>query len=402
MRDDSPFEEATAVRFPRRTTVSAVVLTLLGATLAGCSSDDESAATTEVVIGADLAGGSPVDTAYARALQLKVDQINASGALGDRQLVVRIQDNRSDPTSSLRNISTFADDPSVVAVVSGSCGRCAVEAAKTINDKRIPTIALTADDDVASPVDLRRFLFKLGPNSADSIAALVTELRRPSGPKTGSVAVLHTADTYVDKARERRQAQLTAAEIEVAGVSSVKPTATDITQAVGTLADSEPDAIVVLTGPEQASLAARSARTSAGYTGDMYFDAAAAGDMFIPQDVAAATDRTTMVFTQILAIDDVIATTPAKAARKQWFRDYTSRFGTFSGVGAFGADAIDLIADAVTRVGGDRERIRDILETSQTDGLSGPIRMTPDNHSGLMPQALTLLVARSGRWRIAG
>jgi branched-chain amino acid transport system substrate-binding protein len=41
-----------------------------------------------------------------------------------------------------------------------------------------------------------------------------------------------------------------------------------------------------------------------------------------------------------------------------------------------------------------------VLETSQTDGLAGPIRLTPDNHSGLMPQALTLLVARSGRWRL--
>ena len=388
------------MRFPRRTTVSAVVLTLLGATLAGCSSDDESAATTEVVIGADLAGGSPVDTAYARALQLKVDQINASGALGDRQLVVRIQDNRSDPTSSLRNISTFADDPSVVAVVSGSCGRCAVEAAKTINDKRIPTIALTADDDVASPVDLRRFLFKLGPNSADSIAALVTELRRPSGPKTGSVAVLHTADAYGDKARERLQAQLTAAEIEVAGVSSVKPTATDITQAVGTLADSEPDALLFMVGPEQAGMAATAAR-AAGYKGRIYYDAAAAGDLFIPQEASKASENATMVFTQTLVIDDVVATTPAKAARKQWFRDYTSRYGSYSGVAAFAADAADLIADGVAQAGTDRDRIRDILETSQIDGLSGPIRITPDNHSGLMPQALTLLVARSGRWRLA-
>jgi branched-chain amino acid transport system substrate-binding protein len=108
-----------------------------------------------------------------------------------------------------------------------------------------------------------------------------------------------------------------------------------------------------------------------------------------------------MVFTQILAIDDVVATTPAKAARQQWFRDYTSRYGSYSGVASFAADAVDLIAGAVARVGGDRDRIRDILETSQTDGLSGSIRLTPDNHSGLMPQSLTLLVVRSGRWRIA-
>ena len=108
-----------------------------------------------------------------------------------------------------------------------------------------------------------------------------------------------------------------------------------------------------------------------------------------------------------MVIDDVIATTPAKAARRQWFQDYTARFGGYNGFSSFAADAVQLIADAELRAGGepgkvDRDGIRDVLETSQIDGLSGPIRMTPDNHSGLMPQALTTLVARGGRWRLAG
>ncbi len=386
------------MRFPRRTTTSAVVLTLLGATLTGCSSDDEPAATTQVVIGADLASGSAVDDAYARALQLKIDQINASGALDDRQLVLRIQDNRSDPTSSLRNISTFADDPSVVAVITGSCGKCTVDAAKTINDKQIPTIALTATDRVANPVADRRFLFKLGPNSADSAAALIAELQRAG--KIEKVALLHTDDYYGVDAKALVEAKLTDAGIAVTSAAAVKPTATDITQAVGTLADSEPDALMFLVGPEQATLAATAAET-AKFTGRIYYDAAAAGDLFIPQNAAAASENATMVFTQTLAIDDVVATTPAKAARKQWFRDYTSRWGSYSGVAAFAADAADLIAAGVAQAGTDRNRVRDILETSQIDGLSGPIRITPDNHSGLMPQALTMLVARSGRWRVA-
>jgi branched-chain amino acid transport system substrate-binding protein len=55
----------------------------------------------------------------------------------------------------------------------------------------------------------------------------------------------------------------------------------------------------------------------------------------------------------------------------------------------------------VERAGTNRSGIRDVIETSQVDGLSGAIRLTPDNHSGLMPQSLTLLVARSGRWRLS-
>jgi branched-chain amino acid transport system substrate-binding protein len=385
------------VRLPRPVTAYVAASALFVAGLAGCTSDDDPAGGRDIVIGADLNNDSPVDTAYGRALQLRVEQINAGGELDGRHLVLRTQDNRADPTASLRNVSTFADDPQVAAIITGSCAECVVGAAKTINDKRIPTIALAAADEVASPINERRYVFKLGPNSGDSAAAMVSELSRT---RTSNVAVLYSDDLYGrggDKAMDR---ELAKAHIKVKAFRTVKPTATDITQAVGTLTDAKPAALLVLTAPEQATLAATSAR-AAGFRGRVYFGAAAAGDQFLPPAAAAATNDTTMVFTQILAIDDVIATTPAKASRKQWFRDYTSRYGSYSGVAAFAADAVDLIAEAVAKAGDDRGRIRDIVETSQVDGLAGPIRLTPDNHSGLMPQALTLLVARGGRWRLA-
>jgi branched-chain amino acid transport system substrate-binding protein len=385
------------VRLHRRVTTSLVASTLLLTGLAGCSSGDSGAAGGTLVIGADLDNSSAADIAYARALQLRIDQVNASGQLGDRKLALRTQDNRSDPTSSLRNISTFGDDKSVVAIVTGQCDECTVSAATTINDKQIPTIALAPSDQVASPVSARRYLFKIGPNSADSTAAMVAELTRVH---TKTVGIVYADDLYGRGSDADLVAELGKTNVKVKASRSIKPTASDISQTIGTLTDGNPDALLVLTGPDQAQLAATSAK-SAGFTGHLYFDSAAASDQFIASGAVAATDNASMIFTQTLAIDDVIATTPAKAARKQWFRDYTSRYGTYSGVAAFAADAVDLIADAVARVGGDRSRIRDILETSQIDGLSGPIRFTPASHSGLMPQAVTVLVARAGRWRLA-
>ncbi|MGK5680809.1 ABC transporter substrate-binding protein [Actinoplanes sp. URMC 104] len=372
---------------------------MLLAGAAGCSSDDDAApgGADVVVIAADLDNSSPVDSAYARALQLRIEQINASGQLGDRELRLRTQDNRNDPTASLRNISTFADDPAVAAVITGACDACVVGAAKTINDKKLPTIALAASDEITNPVAARQYVFKLGPNSADNAAALVSELTRARVKRT---AILSTTDLYGKDASAALTDALRSARITVSAARAVKPAASDIGQPVASLVASDPDALVVLTPPDVAQQAAIGAR-AAGFGKRLYFDAAAASDLFIPREAATATDNATMVFTQILAIDDVIATTPAKSSRKQWFRDYTSRYGSYSGVASFAADAVDLVADAVARVGADRARIREIVETSQVDGLSGPIRLTPDNHSGLMPQALTMLVARSGRWRLA-
>ena len=387
------------MRFSRRAPAAVAAAALLTTGLAGCTSDDGAADTVNrVVIGADLASGSAVDTAYARALALRVEQLNASGVLGKTQLTLRIVDNRSDPTTSLRNIAALGDDTTVAAVITGYCSECVIGAAKTINDKHVPTIALAPADRVTTPLAERKYVFKLGPNSGDSSAALVSAMKQAGVKKVG---VLYADDVYGRGAETAFRAEAAkAATIQLTPSIAVKPTATDITQAVGTLADAVPDALVFLIGPDQAGLAATSAK-AADFRGRMYFDAASAGDLFIPQQAAAATESATMVFTQTLAIDDVIATTPAKATRKQWFRDYTSRYGTYSGVASLAADAVDLIGDAVVRVGKDRDALRNEIETAQLDGLSGSIRITPDNHSGLMPQALTLLVARSGRWRLA-
>ena len=154
--------------------------------------------------------------------------------------------------------------------------------------------------------------------------------------------------------------------------------------------------------PAQAMLVAKTAR-DAGYTGRLFFDATAAGDLFLDGSAATATEGATMVAPQTLVIDDVVATTPAKTARKRWFDDYTSKFGGFSGYSTYAADAVDLLVGAVRTAGGPQHRkMRDIMEDSAFDGLSGQVRFTPDNHSGMMSQGLTSVVARSGRWRLLG
>ncbi len=388
------------MRFSRALLSTVAGAGLLATSVTGCTGGDESG-TTDIFIGADLeltGAAAPLGQAYQRALQLRVEQVNASGALGRRNLVLRITDNRSDPGTARRNVGAYADEADVAAIITGACSQCALDSARTVNDRRVPTVSLAAADDVASPVADRRYMFKVAPNAADSAAELVGELRRSGARK---VAVVHTDDVYGRDGADAMQAELAKAQLTPTGATAVKATDTDVAPAVRTALDGKPDALVVWAFADQAGRVATGAR-AAGFTGAVFFDAAAAGDLFLPPEAAKATERTTMVFPQTLVIDDLLATNPAKAARKQWFRDYTSRWGSYSGPASFGADAVQLIADAVAKVGGDRERIRDVLETTQVDGLSGPIRFTPDNHSGLSPQALSLIVARGGRWRPAG
>ncbi|SCL13856.1 ABC transporter substrate-binding protein [Micromonospora inyonensis] len=390
----------------RSVTTAALASAVLATTLTGCQFGEEPQDTSPIVIGVDLELSGPqaaVGKAYQRALELKRDQLNASGALGDRRVELKVRDNRSDAAESQRNIGDFGNDASVTAVIMGGCNECAVSAVRTINDKRVPTIALAASGAITSSSRQQdSYVFKLAPNAKDSADALTAELTR-RGVK--EAALLHSDDDYGREGLDALKGEFAKAKIKLTAVRPVKSTDTDVTAPVETLTEEKPDALVLWTPSEQAMLAATAAQ-KAKFKGALFLDAAAAGELFLGTS-ARSVEQATLVFTQTMVIDDVIATTPAKAARRQWFRDYTARFGGYNGFSSFAADAVQLIADAELRAGGepgrvDREGLRDVLETSQMDGLSGPIRMTPDNHSGLMPQALTTLVAQGGRWRLAG
>jgi branched-chain amino acid transport system substrate-binding protein len=383
------------------------ILSLLLA--AACtSSKDASADKSDIVIGASLelsGNGSEVGNAYKQALNLKVNQLSRSGTLNGRKVRLDIRDNRGDPGTAKLQMDNFAGNPDVTAAVMGSSSENAIAAVDTVNSKSLPTVALAPASDVSEPVDRRKFMFKLAPNIEQDAATVFTELNAAT-PKVKNVAVLYVEDTYGTSAYKALQHQLTTGtEIKVNVDGEFKPTDTDLTSAATavTTAGKHPEAVVVLAYPTQANLAIVALRT-AGYQGSIVLDASAAGDVFLSQQASQlAGDSTTLVFTPTLAIDDVIATTPANAARKQWFSDYTAQYGSYYAQSSFAADAVQLIVNAVDRAGSatDREAVRSAMEVVQFDGLSGPIRMAPNSHTGLMPQALTLLAARNGRWRLA-
>jgi branched-chain amino acid transport system substrate-binding protein len=225
---------------------------------------------------------------------------------------------------------------------------------------------------------------------------MVSELTREA---VHTVGLLGPDDAYGKDGRDALIGALSKAHIAIVSTGDFHPTDTDVSAAVRTVAAQRPEAVVVFGFPAQAALAANALK-EAGHQGKVMLDASAAGDLFLD---GTAPDGTTIVFVPTMASDDVIATTPSKAERKQWFETYTSHYGVYQGPSSFAADAVRLIAESVIRAGStDRAAIRGRMETARVDGLSGPIGMTPVNHSGLMPQAMTVLVARSGRWRLLG
>ena len=380
-------------------------LLFLGAALlfaAGCS--PAAPAPEEVVIGADLelsGSGANVGKVYEQAMRLRVEQLNHDGILGNRHLSLVVRDNRSDPATSAANIKALAGDPSIRALVTGACGQCIVDSAKVVNDIGIPTIALARPINVSQPVAERKFIFKLAPNVDDDATVLTSELAAGGLQR---VAVVAPDDQFGTDAIDALNRKFSRSGGVAAGITERIPVAgADLAATASRIVKVRPavQAAVILAYSPSAAQMAQALRTE-GFTGRLMFGSAAADGLFLSNDTASAMDGAGLVFTPTLVSDDIIATSPAKANRVAWFRDYLSTYGTYSAYASFAADGVGLVVSAITQTGRtDRESLRTTIETLQMDGLSGPIRLTPANHSGLMPQAVTLLVAANGRWRLA-
>jgi len=384
------------VKANRSLVVCGVIAVLLAG---GCQASR--AGTEEVVVGADLELSGPnanIGLVYAQALQLRVDQINRSGDLGNRKLTLVKRDNRSDPATSAANISAMAADPSIKALITGACGACIVGAAKTVNDARIPTIALALATNVAAPVADRRYIFKLAPNADDDATVLVSELVTGGAKK---IALIHSDDQFGTDASDALTSKFGRAGLTKVANEKVAADGSDVAAVADRVAKTKPDAVVILAYSPAAEHLAKALRAE-DFTGRLMFGSGAAANLFLAGDTAAAVDGSSMVFTPTLVSDDIIATSPAKSNRVAWFREYLSTYGTYAAYASFAADAVGLVVEAVTQTNNtSRDVLRTSIETARLDGLSGPIRLTPDNHSGLMPQAVAVLVAANGRWQLA-
>lgn len=383
--------------------------------VAGCSTLVGAGPPEPVVVGVDLdltgrSGG--LDTVFEQALQLRVEQLNQQrDRSGDRPVELRMLDNASDHDTSIANLAELAGDPRLSGIITGSCGQCVIAAAEQINTAAVPVISLASEDAVAEPVAERRFTFRLGPSAAGSADVMATEL---ASRDVTTIGLVTSVDQYgSDGARELREAAATLG-IEMP-VHEVVPAegADDLAGLADRIADwsPEPDPFtpaaqeepagldaVVLWTPEQPALELAVALRGAGWDGPLWLDMAAAGDLFYVGEQAAALTGARLLASDTLAMDDVVASVPDLAKRRDWFDSYLSRYGGYHAGASYAADALDLIIEATDRIGTDPARVRDTLEALRLSGRTGPVGFTPANHSGFDPRSLAVLRFTEDRW----
>jgi branched-chain amino acid transport system substrate-binding protein len=355
----------------------------------------------DLIIGAclDLTGSASVSgIAAQRGLQIAQDKLNQSGVtIGGSLHQVRlvVKDTASDPAVAGPTAQSMITGNRVAGIVAGGSSATANAIATVAEKAGVPTVSTAFAENVVKPVVQRRFIFKLGPDSAD-VAGMLTDYLR--GRNLTRIGLLATADDHGDSGVAAVGTAANNAGLTISRVARLPVGAQDYHSAVTPVTNGKPAAIIVWGMAPAPGLAARAIR-GAGYHSPMLFDAGAASDDTLSADNRISTEGGYLVSPFILGGSPAAVTTPAAVAQRDFFDQYTRLFGSFSCLSVYGADALNLLAGAASRAGSsDRLRIRNGLESTPFDGLAGGYVFSTIQHGGVQHDSLRVFEIEQSGW----
>lgn len=356
--------------------------------------------TGDIVIGVDIEMSGPAavqGTAYKNAVELVRDQINEAGGVNGRKIKLVIQDNKSDPTESLQVAKNMITNDHVVAIVGGGSSPTTLSLADTVESDQVPTVSMGSSGAIVNPVAKRQYLFKTPANTEVVIDRMLQDFTKRG---VNTVGLLTVDNPYGAAGLAGFQKVAKEGKVKLVGTEKFQGTDKDFTAQVTKLVAKKPDAIVTWAIPPGAGIAAKNIKAS-GFSGKAYFDAGAGAELFI-KGAGDAAEGIYMVHPTVLVANDAPSSAPNAKQMKDFYEAYTQKYGDYSGFASYAADALHLIVGAIKAAGStDAGQVRDALEHTTYDGITGVYHMTPKDHSGLHSDALSVLTVKDGKWALA-
>ena len=199
-----------------------------------------------------------------RGARLMIDQVNASGGVGGRQIELRTLDDGYEPDRCKANTEKFLRDG--VYALFGYVGTpTSMAALPLVNDARTPFIGpFTGAEGLRDPFS--RYVFHVRASYFDETALVVKNL---TSLGLNRIAVFYQDDSYGMAGLTGVQRALEARGLKPAALGTVQRNSVDVAAAVKTIVAAQPQAIVQISAYKSCAAFIREAR-KAGFGGTFF------------------------------------------------------------------------------------------------------------------------------------
>jgi branched-chain amino acid transport system substrate-binding protein len=380
------------------------VLKVLGATglatLAPAVARAKDAEAWRIGAALDVTGGASfLGVPEHNAIVLAVEQVNAAGGIKGRKVDLAFEDSKSTETDSVLAVRKLISQDKVSAIIGPSRTGGVMAVLPIATEAEVPLLAPVSGVNVVEPVAQRKWIFRPGQGGDLSVGKVLDYARRAGWKKLG---ILYSADAYGEDGRDNMRKLAPDFGVTIARVESFPPASTDLKPQLAKLSAAGVDAIFMHGYGAPSAIVYRNAREM-GLKAPIISGHGQANNAF-RNAVGPAVVGQPIVGAPVLVWNELPDSHPQKQPAAKFVEAYTARFGAapdmFAGVAY---DSAQMVLQAIRETDGERAQIRDWLENKVRNyvGVTGVFNFNPTDHAGLTRDALVMMIATEGGWRLA-
>jgi branched-chain amino acid transport system substrate-binding protein len=343
---------------------------------------------------------APIGTPTKLVAEMAVDQINKAGGINGRPLELIIGDTESDPAKAATIAKKFIHSDKVAAIIGPTSTGEGMQVKKIVEEAGIPIfMTVGGDPPIMQQTGPFTYIFKSPQRSSTAIQKLYEYLKAKGLTK---VALLTASDPFGKDGAVWLEKLAPDYGITFVAKESFGPKDTDMTPQLTKIKNADPQAIICWTiGPAGAIVAKNKAQL--GITTPLFQCHGQPGPEYIKlAGKAAEGDR--MPATKLMVVSQLPDNDPQKKVIQNFVKLYTDDYkfdkefpvNTHSG---YAWDAISIVAEAMRKAGTDPKALRTAIEnTKGYVGISGVYNLTAEDHNGLGPDSMVIIMVKDGKF----
>lgn len=352
----------------------------------------------------DLSGRAAfIGTPTKLVAEMVVEKINSEGGINGQMIELIIADTEANPAKSASIAKKFIYKDGVVAMVGPTLTDTGMNVKKVVDKGKTPIFMTVGGDPVimGGKFGPFKYVFKSPQRSSIAVKRLFTYLKEKGLTR---VALLSAADGFGKDGARWMDKLAPEFGIEIIGRESFGTRDTDMTAQLTKVKNLAPQAIISWTvGPAGSIVAKNKAQLGIDLP---LFQCHGLPDPKYVELAGAASEGDRMPATKLLVVDELPDSDPQKAVIQEFIKLYKEKgydkqfpINTHSG---YAWDAIMMVADAIKKVGTDKEALRTELEnTKNYVGISGTYNITAEDHNGLGVDSMVMVEVKDGVFRLA-
>ncbi|HEX9308524.1 MAG TPA: ABC transporter substrate-binding protein [Anaeromyxobacter sp.] len=353
-----------------------------------------------IKVGALLAVTGPASflgAPEARTLEMLVEELNRSGGLAGRKVLLVVKDTGASPEKAISFAKQLIEEEQVFAIIGPATSGETMAVKQIADEAKTPLLSCAAAEAIVNPV--ARFVFKTAQKDSHAIQKVFQQMKRMGATRIGVLS----SNTGFGKAGREAIAKLAPESgIQIVADEVYDKAATDLTAEVTKLKAANVQAILNWSIEPAQAIVIKNARQlgiavpifqSHGFANIQYVKAA-----------GAAAEGVIFPASRIVVAEALPEKHPQKAVLVAYKKAYEARYGEdASAFGGYAHDAFALLARAVKEVGPDREKVRAAIEGMKGFvGTSGVFTFGPADHNGLDVDAFEMVTVKDGKFVLLG